>query len=555
MATDRETLGSSVEAGWQALSRGAWNDARGHFEAALDEHETATALEGLGWVGWWTADQELTMRTRERAYRAYRAEGDPGGAARVAAWLAADYREYLGDPATGHGWFERAGRLLDDLPEGADHAWVALHRGSFALDEGLPAEAERLARFAHEIGRRESSADLEAVGLAQEGIALVAQGRLEEGMRRLDESSAMALSDDLEQPVSIAWALCYLISACDGVGDFARAERWCDAMREFGERWGSRQVLGVCRTSYGRVLATSGDWRGAENELMGAIGDIEAARPAMTGLTLARLAELRSRQGRTDEARELLERAGPHGMAVLGKGELALHEGDAASAADAADRVLRRMPDAGVLDRLPAIELLVRARAAQGDHAGAEEARQELLTGARELGTPYLVGRAHLVAAEVALARGDADEARRRAEDGTDCFAAAAAPYEAALARVMLADALARLGRADQAAAEATAARDVFASLGAVREVARADALLEPPAAGSGNGGAGLGDLTPRELEVLRLVAQGLSDASIAERLVVSPHTVHRHMANVRAKLRLPSRAAAVAYAARAGLL
>jgi DNA-binding NarL/FixJ family response regulator len=64
-----------------------------------------------------------------------------------------------------------------------------------------------------------------------------------------------------------------------------------------------------------------------------------------------------------------------------------------------------------------------------------------------------------------------------------------------------------------------------------------------------------LGELTSRELEVMRLVAQGLSDAEIAERLVVSPHTVHRHVANVRSKLRLPSRAAAVAYASRAGLL
>ena len=62
-------------------------------------------------------------------------------------------------------------------------------------------------------------------------------------------------------------------------------------------------------------------------------------------------------------------------------------------------------------------------------------------------------------------------------------------------------------------------------------------------------------DRRQRELEVLRLVAKGLNNGEIAERLVLSPHTVHRHMANVRTKLRLPSRAAAVAYAARVGLL
>ena len=62
-------------------------------------------------------------------------------------------------------------------------------------------------------------------------------------------------------------------------------------------------------------------------------------------------------------------------------------------------------------------------------------------------------------------------------------------------------------------------------------------------------------DLSARELEVLRLVAEGLSDAEIAERLVLSQHTVHRHVANIRTKLRLPSRAAAVAVATRLGLL
>jgi pimeloyl-ACP methyl ester carboxylesterase/DNA-binding CsgD family transcriptional regulator len=64
-----------------------------------------------------------------------------------------------------------------------------------------------------------------------------------------------------------------------------------------------------------------------------------------------------------------------------------------------------------------------------------------------------------------------------------------------------------------------------------------------------------LGELSMREREVLGLVAQGLSDTQIAERLVISPHTVHRHVANILAKLRLPTRAAAAVQAARAGLL
>ncbi|MDQ2631992.1 MAG: helix-turn-helix transcriptional regulator, partial [Actinomycetota bacterium] len=111
------------------------------------------------------------------------------------------------------------------------------------------------------------------------------------------------------------------------------------------------------------------------------------------------------------------------------------------------------------------------------------------------------------------------------------------------------------LGRAEAAEAEALAARDGFAALGATADAERAERMASDGGRSSTGAAGPLGELTRREQEVLRLVAQGMSDAEIAERLVVSPHTVHRHVANVRTKLRLPSRAAAVAYAAREGLI
>jgi pimeloyl-ACP methyl ester carboxylesterase/DNA-binding CsgD family transcriptional regulator len=76
-----------------------------------------------------------------------------------------------------------------------------------------------------------------------------------------------------------------------------------------------------------------------------------------------------------------------------------------------------------------------------------------------------------------------------------------------------------------------------------------------PPAPASGADAGALDELSARERQVLGLVAQGLSDAQIADRLVLSPHTVHRHVANILAKLRVPTRAAAAVAAARAGLL
>jgi ATP/maltotriose-dependent transcriptional regulator MalT len=308
-----------------------------------------------------------------------------------------------------------------------------------------------------------------------------------------------------------------------------------------------RHLIGVCRSAYGQVLVCRGDWPAAEEELVAALADLEAMRPGMAPDGLARLGELRIRQGRIDEARALFERALPHRPALVGLGTLALEQGDAVGAADIADRILRRIGDAAPIERVPALELLARARAALGAFEAADEALAELADIVDRLGTPYLRGRVHLVAGEVAELLGDHEQARRSLEDALDLFAESAAPYEEALSRLALSRTLTSLDRADAARAEAEGARVAFAKLGASRDASRSGGVGHEPA--------GLGELTAREREVLALVAQGLSDSEIAERLVVSPHTVHRHVANVRTKLRLPSRAAAVAYATREGLL
>jgi ATP/maltotriose-dependent transcriptional regulator MalT len=301
-----------------------------------------------------------------------------------------------------------------------------------------------------------------------------------------------------------------------------------------------RQLVGICRSAYGNVLAANGDWVTAELELTGAVGDLRRSRPAMASSAIARLGELRARQGRVDEARELFMQAATHLRSIVGLGLLALDGGDPAAAADAAERALRRAPAGARLDQVPALELLVRARSALGDLDAATEAYAELERAAAELGTPYVRGRAQRAAGGLAAARGDQEGARRAFEDAVDLLSESAAAYEEALARLELAAALAALGREQAAVGEREAGTAALAKLGARVPAAERGALAE---------------LTPRELEILRLVAQGLNDAEIAQRLVLSQHTVHRHVANVRTKLRLPSRTAAVAYAARAGLL
>ena len=545
------------EAGQAALSRAAWDEARGHFEAAVAaEEDSGAAWEGLGWAAWWLGDSETTISARERGFRAYRQAEDPRGAARIAAWLANDAIDFRGEYAVAAGWLERSRRLLADDPRCLEYGWLlffdAYH--SLKLNGDIEGSIER-GRQTAALGAELGVADLEALGLAVEGDALVTAGAIEEGMRCLDAAGGLATAEEFEEPlVTPGFTQCILIAACEKAGDFGRVTQWCEAMRATGEELNCRHVIGVCRSAYGNVLTARGEWPRAEVELTDSLGELEATRPGLAPAGLVRLGELRVRQGRAEEARELFERAGSDPLALTGLGALALQEGDARDAAETAERILRR--PAGPLDQVPALELLARARARLGefDAAGAALARLEGIVAGRR--TPYLTGRSRLIAGELGLAEGKVEDARRVLEDAVDLFLESSAPYETALARLDLATALAALGRTEASAREASAARDSFAELGASADAERAELVARGEAAPAADGGATPpGELTPREQEVLRLVAQGLGDAEIAAQLVVSPHTVHRHVANVRTKLRLPSRAAAVAYAAREGLI
>ncbi len=546
------------EAGEAALARAAWDEAREHLERAVAaEEDAAAAWEALGWAAWWQGDTERSFAARERAFRGYRQAGDPCSAARVAIWLANDAVDFRGEYAVAAGWLERAKRLLADRPNCFEHGWLLFFDGYHALKlRGEVATAIERGREVAALGNELGIVDLEALGLAVEGDALVTEGAIEDGMRRLDEAGALTAGEDfVDQMVAPGMTQCLLISACEKAGDFGRVVQWCEAMRAIGEELNGRHVVGVCRSAYGNVLTARGEWPAAETELTDALGALEETRPGLAPAGLVRLGELRLRQGRWEEARELFERAGTEPLALTGLGALALQEGDALAAAEGAERILRR--PAGPLDRVPALELLARARQQLGEAEAARAALARLEGVVAGRRTPYLSARARLISGELARSCGEPEEARRLLEDAVDLFVDSSAPYEVALARLGLAGVLAQLGRVDAAQREASAARDSFTELGATADAARAEAVAvaadrEPDNAGDG---AALSELTRREREVLRLIAQGMSDAAIAEQLVVSPHTVHRHVANIRTKLRLPSRAAAVAYAAREGLI
>ena len=540
MASTQLSGEGSLAAGDTALRNAAWNEARVLFEEAAREGDQPEAWEGLSRAAWWLGDQDATLAARERAYRAYREAGDARGAAGMAMWLASDHLDFRGDDAVASAWLQRGRALLSDHEPCSELGYILLLEADLALlARSDPTTAERIALEALELARGIEDAGVEVVALALLGSALVASGAVEEGLQRLEECAAMAVGEDFAETAAPGWALCHTVSAVAGVGDFARAEQWCRALHTWSAVWQARHFFGVCRTAYGDVLATGGDWPSAEQELLSALDDLRTTRPALAAPAAIRLGRLRVRQGDLVEARSLFEAALPLPQAIVALGELDLAGGDATGAADAADRVLRRLGEASTLDRFPALELLARARAVAGDRDGADATTTELEHEAGRLATPYMRGRARLVRARVLSAADDHDGARQAAEDAADLFAGCSAPYEAADARLLLSSVLEALGRPERAEAEASAARAAFELLNAgPRDQQRAKE-----------------ELTPREADILRLVAEGLGDARVAERLFLSPHTVHRHIANIRTKLDVPSRAAAVAYATREGLL
>ena len=538
--------------GVAALERGDWLAARAAFAEALQVDEQPEVLEGLATAAWWLDQADAVFDARERAYRLHRERGDSLGAARVAIWLAWDTAAFRGEQAIANGWLEQAHRLLEHQPDAVEHAWLALRRGVFALlDEGEPDAAEQCAAEAIRIGRALGAVDYEMVGRALHGFARVTGGHVAEGLRELDGVNAAVLGGEMRDRVLIGLACCYLIAACERIRDYERATQWCDRLKAFCERWGFKPLLAVCRTQYASVCMWRGAWAEAERELTSASDELAASRPAMTGEGLTRLGELRRRQGRLDEASALFERCGAHPLATLGRANVLFDRGEVDAAADLAERHLRRLPAQNRTERAAALELIVRAGVASGRLETAAVAAGELQAIATETRTGPLRASASLAAGLIA-ASSDAEAARAHLEDAVDLFAESGAPFETGRARVELAIVLRGLGRGEAAAAEAQRAIDDLSPLIATLEIDRARAVLEgetPAAPPAGH------TLTKRQIEILRLISDGLNNQAIAERLFISEHTVHRHVANVLTSLDVSSRSAAVAQAARLGLL
>ena len=530
--------------GREAYARREWQDA--YLSLSRTDAATPLGAEDLvllaisaSMIG--RIDDHLALL--ERAHHAYVEAGDRLQAARAAFWIGMNLA-LRGEVGPARGWFGRAQRLVES--EGRD----CVEQGYLLVPVALRHEgmgdyetAYAVATDAAGIGERFGDADLVAVAAHFQGLIRIQQGRVGDGLAHLDDAMVAVTAGEVS-PFMTGVVYCGVIAGCEAAFEPRRAHEWTNALT----RWCEQQpqmvaFTGRCLAHRAGIMQLHGAWRDALEEARLARERCEQAmnRPA-TGQALYQQGELLRLQGDFAAAQEAYREASGYGREPQpGLALLRLARGNVDAAAAAIRRVLGErtepMRRAGVLPAY--VEIMLAA----GELEEAQTACSELGEIAARSERPMLAATAGYVRGAVELAGGDALAALAALRHALQVWEELEAPYEAACTRVLVGLACRALGDDDTAALEFEAARDVFERLGAAPDLARVDALSGPAPLGASHG------LSPRELEVLRLVAAGKSNREIASALVISEHTVARHVQNIFGKLNVSSRTAAGAFA------
>ncbi len=540
------TLRGQLDEGRNALEAAHWEKARAAFEAALADEETPDALEGLGLALWFLGDVRNAIAAREQAVEGYARDGRCDDAARLAVWVS--HQHLIGGRASAaRGWLARAERLVEGVGTCPGQGWVAVERARHA--ESVEERVEHAHR-AIAIARETGAGDLEVFAVSLLGRAEVSAGRRDQGMRLLEEAMAAASAGRVRNVHTLAEAYCNLIVACTSAGDWERAAEWCELVDEFARDSNATPLYGSCRTIHADVLLAKGCWDEAEDALQSAL-DVHARYvPEMGSPTVAALAELRVRQGRLQEAEQLLVGREEHPESLRALAHLRIAQGRPHVATALLERGLLAA-EGDALQTAQLLALLVDARLAGEEQASAEAAALGLDRLAQSSGIAIVAARAELTAARVALAGGREDAARDAARRSLAGFGRLGMPYEIAEARLVLARALASEAP-DVANEEVRAAFETFRELGAARARDAAAAILRELGAPPGARPRSIGELTARETEVLSLLGSGMSNAQIAATLFISTKTAGHHVSHILSKLGVRNRAEAAAVAARA---
>ncbi len=386
--------------------------------------------------------------------------------------------------------------------------------------------------------------DLAALALMEQGHNLVRQGRPAAGLRLVDESMVCCTTGELS-PIVAGIVYCNTIAFCQSVYELRRARDWTVALTQWCDEQPDMVAhRGLCLVHRAAVLTRRGAWRDASEELrdLGARNTDGVLNQLSLGEAAYQQAELFRLQGDYAAAEASYREASNRGrepqpgMALL---RMAQGGRDAAAAAIRRAVAERSQP----LDRAALLPAYVEIMLAAGDIEAALAAYRELDDSAERQGSEALRAMSAHARGAATLGQGDAAAALQPLRQAWRAWQDLDAPYESARVCVLLAQACARLGDEDSAALEREAARGAFAALGARPDLTD----LDPRHGGTAE--AKTYGLSAREREVLRLVASGKSNQEIAAALVISAHTVARHVQNIFAKLGVSSRTAAGAFA------
>jgi ATP/maltotriose-dependent transcriptional regulator MalT len=529
--------------GREAFGRRAWGDAYRGLAAADERGPLEPGdLDLLATASYLTGNDDACRRAWEGAYRAFAERGAVARAVRCAFWLGLSLMQ-RGERARGGGWLSRAQGLLESaVLDCVERGYLRVPAALGALEGGDPAAARAVFDEITAIADRFGDPDLRALGRLGHGQALLALGDGARGAGMLDEAM-LAVTTGEVSPQAAGIVYCGMITACRGIFDLRRAgewtaalSRWCDTQQEL------KPYRGQCLVHRSELMQLHGAWSDAMAEATRACEHLaDPPGDPVLGMALYQRAELLRLRGEFDHAEEVYRAADDHGHAVqpgLALLRLAQGRGDDALAA------IRRTVAVteGAVERARLLAAYAEIALAAGDVEAGRTAAAELARIAERFGTPYLRAMAGYAHGSVQLAAGDATAACAALGPALSAWRELDAPYEAAWVRLRIAEACRRLDDHDTAEMELDAARRAFERLGAAPALARVRELTGA-AAQAADG------LTPREMEVLRLLATGATNREIADTLVISDKTVARHVANMFTKLGLSSRSAATAYA------
>ena len=544
MVSGEPGAGSELERGRGFYRRHEWADA---FDALARADGAASLttddLERLGWSAGLSGHDDVMLDAFERLYTLHDEAGAHARAARCGFWLGMRLMA-MAEPARGAGWLSRAQRSLERVDgDCVERGYlmlpmVARHLATGDIDAAADTAAQAVA-----IGERFSETDLVALAQQFQGRALLRRGDTDRGMALLDESMISVTSGELS-PLVAGLVYCSAISSCQQALALERSREWTLALAGWCE--GEPQLTsftGPCLVHRSQILRMSGDWSEAFEEAERACELVSEKDPQALGDACYERAELHRLRGEHDAAEDAYAHASNVGREPQpGLALLRLAQGRRDDAVSAIRRVLMTASsDWRRPQFLPAcVEILLAA--GQVDEARA--ASRELDQLARQFDTEILTALADQARGAVLLADGDAGAAVEPLRRAFQCWQTIGAPYIAARIRVLLGRAFEALGDRDGADLERRAARQVFEAVGAAPDLAALDAGAVTPEEPADSHG-----LSPRELEVLRLVAQGKTNKAIARELFVSERTIDRHVSNIFTKLDVSTRAAATAFA------